>query len=190
VQFERRTEASALGRASSDPTPPPSISVEKRTLRGAEVAVVTVLPADAPPVSYRGRIWVRVGPRRGIATLQDERILNEKRRFRDRTFDAHPVATASLNDLSRTRFEEEYLRGAFAQDVVAANARSYEQRLAAAKMVASPDEPIPTVAGLLVLVSGQAIFYPARTSSFCGLRARSCRIRSETTLRFMDPCRM
>jgi ATP-dependent DNA helicase RecG len=90
--------------------PPPSISVERRTLRGAEIAVITVLPADAPPVSYRGRIWVRVGPRRGIATLQDERILSEKRRFRDRTFDAHPVATATLSDLSRTRFEEEYLR--------------------------------------------------------------------------------
>src|ERR1700730_11110506 len=104
--------------------PPPTMFVEKRTLRGVDVAVVTVIPADAPPVSFSGRIWIRVGPRRGIATAQDERILSEKRRFRDRTFDAHPVASASLSDLSRSRFEEEYLPAAVARDVLAANERS------------------------------------------------------------------
>jgi ATP-dependent DNA helicase RecG len=36
--------------------PPPTIIVEKRRLLGVDCAVVTVLPADSPPVSYRGRI--------------------------------------------------------------------------------------------------------------------------------------
>lgn len=146
--------------------PPPTMIVERRTLRGVEVAVVTVTPSDAPPVSFRGRIWIRIGPRKAIATAQDERILNEKRRFRDRTFDARPVSTATLADLSRTRFEEEYLPAAVAPDVLAANERSYEQRLAAAKMVTSPDQPVPTVAGLLVLGTRPADFFPGAYVQF------------------------
>jgi len=131
--------------------PPPTLTVEKRILRGAAMAVVTVQPSDAPPVSYKGRIWIRVGPRRAIATAQDERILNEMRRHRDRAFDAHPVRSSTLADLSRTRFEEEYLPAAFAPDVLASNERSYAQRLAATKMIASVDDPTPTVAGILTL---------------------------------------
>lgn len=111
--------------------PPPTLTVQKRMLAGAAMAVVSVTPADAPPVRFKGRIHVRVGARRGYATAQDERILNEKRRFRDRTFDAHPLSAATIADLSRTRFEEEYLPAAVDRDILAANDRSYEQRLAA-----------------------------------------------------------
>ncbi len=48
--------------------PPPSIVVDKRTLKGCEIAVVAVQPSDSPPVRYKGRIWVRIGPRRAIAS--------------------------------------------------------------------------------------------------------------------------
>jgi ATP-dependent DNA helicase RecG len=74
--------------------PPPSIVVEKRTLKGCEIAVVAVQPSDSPPVRYKGRIWVRIGPRRAIASLQEERILNEKRRYRDIPFDVQPCLPA------------------------------------------------------------------------------------------------
>jgi ATP-dependent DNA helicase RecG len=63
--------------------PLPTMTVEKHRLRDIDVAVVTVVPADAPPVRCRGRIWIRIGPRRGLASAQDERILNERRRHRD-----------------------------------------------------------------------------------------------------------
>lgn len=131
--------------------PPPSIFVEKRVLHGAEMAVVMAQPADAPPVRYRGRIWIRIGPRRGVATAQDERILNEKRRFRDIPFDVQPVPSSALKDLSKLYFDEEYLPSAFPADVLDANERSYEQRLTACKMVAPTDPPVPTVLGLLVI---------------------------------------
>jgi len=131
--------------------PPPTLKVERRALRGADIAVVTVEPADSPPVRYRGRIHIRIGPRRGIASAQDERILNEKRRYRDVPFDAQRVTSATLADLNRRAFDEEYLPSAVAPDIAAANDRSYEQQLAAAKMVASADDPTPTVLGLLVL---------------------------------------
>ena len=131
--------------------PPPTITVEKRLLEGAEIAVVTVQPADAPPVLYDGRIWIRLGPRRGIATVQDERILNERRKYRDLPFDLQTVPSSTLDALSRVLFEGEYLTNAFASDILAANERSYEQRLSACRMIAQMDNPVPTVLGLLVL---------------------------------------
>lgn len=131
--------------------PPPTLTVERRVLKDAPMAIVTVWPADAPPVRYEGRIWIRIGPRRGLASAQDERILNEKRRYRDLHFEAHPIAASSLGDLSRAIFEQEYLPNAVAADVLAANERSFEQRLASCGMVVSADEPIPTVLGQLVL---------------------------------------
>lgn len=131
--------------------PMPSMTVEKRFLRGAEVAVITVVPADAPPVRYKGRTYIRTGPRRDLATQQDERILTERRRHRDLPFDLQPVSFASLQDLDRSTFEQEYLPGSFSRDVLVANHRSYEERLSACRMIESVERPIPTVLGGLVL---------------------------------------
>lgn len=146
--------------------PPPTLTVAKRVLAGAEMAVVTVEPADSPPARYRGRICIRIGPRRGIASAQDERILNEKRRYRDLPFDAQPVPSAGLSDLNRRSFEEEYLLSAVAPDILAMNDRTYEQRLASAKMVASADDPTPTVLGLLVLGIRSRDFLPGAYIQF------------------------
>ena len=131
--------------------PPPSLIVGKHHLFGQDVAVVTVLPSDSPPVRYRGRTWIRVGPRRAVASAQDERVLNEKRRHRDPHFDARPVYTAGLADLRVGLFKDEYLPAAIDPETLAANDRTPEERLAAAKMIVSAEDPVPTGAGLLVL---------------------------------------
>lgn len=146
--------------------PPPTLLPERRRLKGVEVAVVTVQPADAPPVRYRGRVWIRLGPRRGVATAQDERILSERRRHRDLPFDVQPVPSAPLEALSRVLFEEEYLPNAFARDVLAANDRSYEQRLAACKMIAAADSTVPTVLGLLVVGKSPRDWLPGACVQF------------------------
>ena len=140
--------------------PPPTLSVMKHVVRGAELAVITVQPADSPPARFKGRIHIRIGPRRGIASAQDERILNEKRRHRDRPFDIQPITSAIVTDLNRSFFEETYLPNAFAPEIVEANDRSYEQRLAATKMIVSIDDPTPTVLGILVLGSSTRDFLP------------------------------
>ena len=131
--------------------PPPSMQVEKRRLRGNDVAVAIVMPSDSPPVRYRGCIHVRIGPRRGTATAQDERILNEKRRSLVTPFDIQPVPSVDLSALNLRRFEEEYLPRAFNPEIIDANDRSTTERLAATKMIASADDPTPTLLGLLVL---------------------------------------
>ena len=47
--------------------PLPVITVQKYTLPDGEVAVVEVMPSDLPPVRYKGRVWIRVGPSRRAA---------------------------------------------------------------------------------------------------------------------------
>lgn len=138
-------------RSNGNIVPPPTLVVEKRVLKGAEMAVVSVWSADAPPVRYKGRIWIRVGSRRGIATAQEERILNEKRRYRDLPFDVCPLPSCPFEELNRTAFEGEYLPNAFALDVLRANDRTYEERLAACRMISLADERTPTVLGLLTI---------------------------------------
>jgi ATP-dependent DNA helicase RecG len=146
--------------------PPPTLTVARRTVRGAEMAVVSVEPSDSTPVRYRGRIHIRIGPRRGTASAQDERILNEKRRHRDRPFDVQPMPSAGLTDLNRRLFEEEYLPAAFAADVLATNERTYEQRLAATKMIVSAEDPTPTILGVLVLGIRTRDFLPGAYIQF------------------------
>jgi ATP-dependent DNA helicase RecG len=152
--------------------PPPTLTVAKRTLRGAEMAVITVEPSDSPPVRFRGRVHIRIGPRRGIASAQDERILTEKRRSGDRPFDVHPLPSAALGDLDRVRFEHDYLPAAFAPDVLEANDRTLEQRLAVTKMVASADAPVPTVLGVLVLGKAPRDFLPGAYLQFLRIAGR------------------
>ncbi|MHB1513625.1 MAG: ATP-binding protein [Acidiferrobacter sp.] len=145
--------------------PPPSLLVERRSLGGHDMAVITVWPCDAPPARYKGRIHVRWGPRRGLASAQDERILNERRRFRDRPFDVQPLAEATQDDLDLLRFEQEYLPSAVAADVLAANERSREQRLAATKMTAEGGLR-PTVLGLLVIGRSPSDWLPGAYTQF------------------------
>ena len=44
-------------------------------------------PGYFPPVRYKGRIWIRIGPRKGVANENDEHILMEKRRANVTSFD-------------------------------------------------------------------------------------------------------
>lgn len=146
--------------------PPPSLSVEKRRLHDKELALVVVEPSDSPPVRCKGAICIRTGSRRGIATAQDERILNEKRRSGDRPFDIQPVPSAGLADLNLTQFTNEYLVRAFSDEILAANARSLNQQLAATKMIVAADQPTATVLGLLAIGKSPQDFLPGAYVQF------------------------
>ena len=131
--------------------PLPTMLVEKRELMGCEVAVISVMPSSSPPVRYRGSIFVRNGPRRSIATAQEERILSEKRRFLDVPFDIRPASGADITNLNHTLFVNEYLPRAFSEAALEENNRRLEEQLAATKMVGLADEPSPTNLGLLTI---------------------------------------
>lgn len=146
--------------------PLPVLSVEKRVLKGSEMAVVTVMPSDMPPVKYDGRIWIRTRPRRSIANEQEERVLNEKRRYKNLPFDIYPIPSAKITDLSKSVFENEFLPAAFAADVLESNSRTYEERLATCKMIVSPENATPTVLGLLAIGKSPQDFLPGAYIQF------------------------
>lgn len=150
-------------------SPVPSVLVEKRRVGGAECAVLSVWPCDTPPVRYQGRIHIRWGPRRGLASAQDERILNERRRAGDRPYDVRGVRGATLEDLDLLRFEQEYLPALVARDVLEANERSREQRLTATKMLVSEDPAVPTVLGLMVIGKSPSDWIPGAYTQFLRL---------------------
>lgn len=138
-------------RSDGNITPFPTMTVQKKNLYGCEVAVIVVEPADAPPVRCRGRVWVRVGPRRAIATPEEERRLTEKRRSKDLPFDVQPVTSATLDDLDLEIFRREYLPAMVPADVLEQNQRSSTQQLASMRFI-TVELPIhPTVLGLLTV---------------------------------------
>lgn len=139
--------------------PLPAIAVARYVLDGGEVAVVEVLPADLPPVRYKGRVWLRVGPRRAIASEQEERILMERRVAAARSFDAQPCLEATVADLSEERFTLGYLRHAISPEALAENGRSFKHKLASLRFFDLRND-CPTHAGILLLADDPLHFLP------------------------------
>jgi ATP-dependent DNA helicase RecG len=129
--------------------PIPSLVIDHRKIDGCSVIVIQVMPSDIPPVRFDGRIKVGVGSTRTTASLADEIRLNEKRNARAKPFDSRGIAGLSSRDLDISRFETDFLPSAVAPEILAANARSVEQRLEALRLVDQRDQPTP--AAILVL---------------------------------------
>lgn len=146
--------------------PLPTMSVQKKVLNGCEMAVVVVQPSDFPPVRYKGRVWIRVGPSRATATVEEERRLNEKRRAKDLPYDLWPISEATIADLDLDLFQRAYLRAAVAADVLEQNERTEEQQLASLRFVAGGQPTTPTVIGVLALGKSPADFVPGAYVQF------------------------
>jgi len=110
--------------------PQPVMTVEKFTFDEGEVLVAEVQPSEFPPVRYRGRIWVRVGPRKSTATEAEEKILTERRLSNVHTFDAMPCLGTTINDLDVKLIKKEFLPKAVAEEILAEDKRSIEEQLA------------------------------------------------------------
>lgn len=127
--------------------PLPVLNVEKVTLEEGELAVVKVQPSKIPPHRYKGRIYIRIGPRRAIATPEEERLLNEKREAGAHSFDALPAYEASLEDLSLMQFQA-YREIAVDAEIIAANNRSLDIQMASLGFYDTRAKK-PTYAGLI-----------------------------------------
>ena len=131
--------------------PMPSMTVQKRVLKGHDMAVVIVQPSDSPPVRFKGTAWIRVGPRRGFTSPDDERRLSEKRRFRDLPADIRPISSAPLTVMDTILFQRVYVPASVSSEVLEQNGRDLEHQLMAMRF-AHPGPPLcPTVLGLLAV---------------------------------------
>lgn len=149
--------------------PFPMMTVQKRRMKDHDVAVVIVQAVDAPPVRFKGTVWVRVGPRRAIASPQEERILAERRRYRDAPADVQPLRETSLTDLDVQLFRERYLPAAVTADVLASNEREPELQMASLRIIDLGPPPVPSVLGMLAVGREPTRWLPMAYISFLRL---------------------
>ena len=147
--------------------PFPVMSVTRREIDGCTVAVIEVLPSTQPPVRLEGRTWIRVGPRRAIATAEEERRLTEKQVWQNLTFDARPCADASLDDLDLHRFETEYVPSATSAEIRRENGRSTQEKLRALRLISRDGRP--TNAALLLVGKEPREYLPGAYIQFLRL---------------------
>lgn len=145
-------------RSDGNVQPLPALTVNRFSFPEGDVAVLQVLPSDLPPVRYKGKVWIRVGPRRGTANEQEERLLSERRVALAKSFDALPCLGASLSDISVPLFEG-YRQEAIAPEIIEENHRRTEEQLASLRFF-NLDRNTPTNAGLILFGKNPRFFLP------------------------------
>lgn len=147
--------------------PFPSMAVRRVTIDGCDVAAVIVEPSENPPVRFLGRTWIRVGPRRAVATAAEENRLVERRQWLNLPADARGIAGSTLNDLDLRRFGLEYLPLAFAPEILAENGRSTEDQLRALRFIDLEGRPTPTA--ILTVGNDPTAWFPGAYIQFLAI---------------------
>ena len=140
--------------------PQPSLTVSSPyQFPTGEVVIIEVIPSIYPPVRYDGRCWIRIGPRKAKATIEEERILIERRAAFAKTFDLVPAFGSSLNDLALDYFQLTYLPLAIDEETIMQNGRSIEEQLASLRFY-DLKATCPTNAGILLFGVNPLFFIP------------------------------
>ena len=137
--------------------PLPIMSVEKLEFAEGDLLVVEVSPALIPPVRYRGRTFIRIGPRRDIATESEERVLLEKRTSYMATFDAMPCFGSSLKDIDVQFIKQEYLPQIIDTGILMTDKRSLQEQLAAIHLYDIAND-CPTNAAIILFGKNASFF--------------------------------
>jgi len=139
--------------------PQPAMTVEPYAFDDGDVIAVEVQPAHFPPVRYKGTIWIRVGPRRGIANEMEERLLTEKRTSNAKTFDERPCIGTTIDDLNINLFKMIYLPKAVSAATLANDNRDIKLQLASLRFYDLVYD-CPTNAGILMFGNNVRYFFP------------------------------
>lgn len=129
--------------------PPPAMVVAKFSYPEGDVAVVEVQPSVVPPTRFKGKVCIRIGPRKGIANEAEERILSEKRSTFARSFDTQPNFGSNIDDISIDVFKLSYLPTAIDEATLIENGRELKQQLSSLKFYDLKAD-VPTNAGILM----------------------------------------
>ena len=136
-------------RSNGNILPIPVMSVDRFQFPEGDLLVAEVSPSDLPPVRYRGRTFIRIGPRRDIATEAEERILAERRMSFMATFDTMPCLAAKLSDVNTDLLRTKYLIPLFGNELVETDARPIEEQMAAVGMY-DTEHQCPTYAAVVL----------------------------------------
>lgn len=139
--------------------PFPSMSVEKFSYDEGDLLVVEVVPHPFPPVKFKGKTWIRIGPRKDIATEAEERALKERRQANLWSFETYPCKEATLDDLKLDLFKNIYLPAAVDEDVLTEDKRDIKEQMAALRLY-SLKEDCPTYAAILLFGKRPEYYLP------------------------------
>ncbi len=146
-------------RSSGNILPIPVMSVDRYAFPEGELLVAEVTPSMLPPVRYRGRTFIRIGPRRDIATEAEERILAERRTSYMATFDTMPCLSAKLPDIDTDLCRTKYLQPLLGKDMLDTDSRSIEEQMAAVGMF-DTEHLCPTYAAMVLFGKNPRRFLP------------------------------
>ncbi len=114
--------------------PLPVMTVDKVEFPEGDLLVAEVSPSLLPPVRYRGRVFVRIGPRRDIASEAEERLLTERRTAYMATFDATPCLGSTLDDLELDYIKNTYLPSVVDMDILSQDTRDLKEQMASVRL--------------------------------------------------------
>lgn len=146
-------------RSSGNILPIPVMSVDRYVFPEGELLVAEVTPSMLPPVRYRGRTFIRIGPRRDIATESEERILAERRTSYMATFDTMPCLAAKLSDIDTELVRSKYLEKLIDKELLAVDCRPVEEQLSAVGMY-DTENNCPTNAAMVLFGRHPRRFMP------------------------------
>lgn len=139
--------------------PPPVIVVAGFEYPDGYVAVAEVQPSFQPPARFKGKVCIRIGPRKGTATDFEERVLSEKRSSFALSWDTLPCYGSNLNDISIDIFKLTYLPTAIDEETLLANGREIKEQLASLKFYDLKAD-CPTNAAILMFGTNPRFFIP------------------------------
>lgn len=162
------TELQTIGgvKTNGNVLPQPSLTVTAVfKLPDGDVVVIEVKPSLYPPVRYDGRCWIRVGPRKSKASIEEERILIERRASYAKTYDLVPALGSIVDDLNIEYFKLSYLPLAIDEETLQQNGRSTEEQLASLRFY-DLREKCPTNAGILLFGTNPLYYLPGAYIQF------------------------
>lgn len=158
-------------RSNGNILPIPVMNVDRYEFSEGDLLVAEVSPSDLPPVRYRGRTFIRIGPRRDIATEAEERILSERRMSFMASFDTTPCFAAKLSDINTDLLHDKYLVPLFGKDMVDSDSRPIEEQMAAVGMY-DTEHSCPTYAALVLFGHKPRRFMPGLYVQYVNFRGK------------------
>ncbi len=139
--------------------PLPIMNTEKVETEEGDVLVVEVTPSFTTPVRYRGRTFIRIGPRKDIASGDEERILTERNLSHLSTFDVMPCREATLDDIDIAEIKQKYLPQAIDNEVLVNDKRDFKEQLASLRLY-NKQYDCPTMAAVVLFGKQPKYFLP------------------------------
>ena len=137
--------------------PLPVMNVEKFSFKEGDLLVAEVIPSFQPPVRYRGRTFIRIGPRRDIASEAEERILTERRMAFMATFDAMPCFQARISDIQVDKIKQFYLPKAISKEILDSDTRDIKEQMASLALY-DIENDCPTYAAVVLFGKNPKLF--------------------------------